>query len=236
MTRYHLTLHSMAHKLVGLSVTRTPSSTCPSSCPLKGTACYDEEGNCNVHRKRHDANKYKSLSATELLQEAPKMTSVVRLSIGGDLAGEDNKIDRKENVKLFSGLAKARKTVILYTHKPITHGGTLQQRKANLATIREIQKVSPRLAINVSCETGEQVDKALAAGLEAVCIVPNDGQNVRTTPAGNRIVNCPETQGKVDGCARCGALRPLCARKGRGYAIGLPAHGHRTKNLDKLIK
>jgi hypothetical protein len=234
-TRYHLVVHSMAHKLVGLSVTRTPSDTCPDTCPLKDGKCYDQEGNCGVHRKRHDAGQYKSLTAAELLEKAPVMTSVIRLSIGGDLAGKSNKIDRKENVALFKGLARARKTALLYTHKPISHGGTPQQRAANLRTAREMQEVSPRLAINVSCETGEQVDKALAAGLEAVCIVPDDGQNVRTTPAGNRIVNCPEAQGKADGCARCGGIRPLCARKNRGYAIGFPVHGHQTKKVIQLL-
>jgi hypothetical protein len=224
-TRYHLVTHSMAHKLIGLSVTRTPSSTCPAACPLKDSGCYDQEGNCAIHRKKHDAGEYKALSAKELLAKAPVMTSVVRLSIGGDLAGKSNKIDRKENVALFAGLEKARKTIILYSHKPLSHGGTPQQRRANLATVQAILAVSPRLAVNVSCENGEQVDKALDAGLEAVCIVPDDGVAVRETPAGNRIVNCPETQGKVDGCARCGALRPLCSRRGRGYAIGLPVHG-----------
>lgn len=235
-TRYHVTLHSMGHKLIGLTVWRTPSNTCPDSCPLKNTGCYDQDGNCNIHRQRHDNGEYKSLNVVELLKKSPAMTSVVRASIGGDLAGQSNIIDKQENVKLFKGLHKAHKKVLLYTHKPITHGGSEQERNVNLQTIKAIQKVAPSLAINVSCEQAEQVDQAINAGFDAVCIVPDDNQTVRTTPEGNKIVNCPEAQGKTDGCAMCGSGKPLCTRKNRGYAIGFPAHGSRAKKVTNLLK
>lgn len=234
-TRYHLTLHSMAHKLTGLTVWRTPSYTCPDTCPLKGTGCYDTEGNCNVHRSRLDRGYYQGVDVKTLIKQLPLTTSIVRPGIGGDLAGKSNMIDKQENTTLFKALFKEHKKVLLFTHKPLTHGGTKAERTANLETIKKIQEVNPTLAVNVSCEKFSQVDKAIKAGLDAVCIVP-DNTPVRLTPGGIKVVTCPEAQDKTDGCASCGRGQPLCSRKNRGYAIGFPAHGSRVKKVLALLK
>lgn len=236
-TRYHLVLNSNAHKLEGLSVYRTPSNTCPDTCPLKGKGCYDELGNCLIHRRNHDQGKYNALTVSDMVLNAIKQTTpIIRACIGGDLAGQGNHIDWQENCVLFAGFERENRTVILFTHKPILWGSTSKQRQANLSAIRKVQAVAPSLAVNLSCETFEQVDLAIASGLDAAVVIPSAAQNVLTTPDNNRVVVCPEVQGKASGCKECGGGRPLCSRKNRGYAVAFPVHGGMKNSVLQILK
>ena len=248
MTRHHITWKSGNVKTGPMTVTRSISSTCPPSCPLNREGsyepqgeekygCYDQQGNGAIHRRRHDAGEYKSYTVKQFLKQVPNFTPVWRLNEGGDLWGRGDAINGDELLSFTRVADKAGQQVIAYTHKPIagvTWRGEGQTRLDNRTALRRALKGYGG-TINISCDDMAEVDRALERGYDATVVLPHDaGKGVTLTPGGRRVVTCPATYGPTQ-CIDCGKGSPLCARKGRDYAVGFPAHGAGKKRVTLRI-
>ena len=85
-TRHHYTKRPSANVKTGpVTVTRTTTETCPTSCPLLGNGCYDQQGNGNIHRTKVDAGKYETVSVSEYMRAIRNFTHIYRHNEGGDL-------------------------------------------------------------------------------------------------------------------------------------------------------
>ena len=96
------------------------------------------------------------------------------------------------------------------------------------------------LTVNLSADNLPQADTLLQTGAGPVCaVVPSTYAETvkpadRKTPAGARVVVCPQQTGQVPNCKACGNGRPLCARPSRDYVIGFLAHGSSVTRADRL--
>ena len=78
------------------------------------------------------------------------------------------------------------------------------------------------LTVNVSCESEQQVDDTIAAGLPAVVVIPSDEKRTTWhTKGGNVVLVCPAQRIDSKTCADC----MLCHKRGSRIAIGFLAHG-----------
>ena len=83
------------------------------------------------------------------------------------------------------------------------------------------------LTMNLSADNVGEADRFVETGLPVCVTLPEDYPATLKTPAGNRIVICPEQLGKVDTCENC----MLCATP-RNYVIGFIAHGNKAKLIE----
>ena len=247
-TQHHITRISMNLKTGPMSITRTETTTCPESCPLRELIvdpetgeikekgpCYDLSGNGAIHRRKVNAHEYKTVGFEDFLKAIRDLSAIYRHNEGGDLwNGKTSEHICKDSLKRFSEVNKAwRKQVILYTHKPLV--GKRSHWAIRKANRQAIEASGSNVAINASVESLAEVDEALGLGLDSVCVLPaNTPERVTRTPQGNRVVTCPAYYSKTQ-CLSCGSGAPLCARKDRGYAIGFPAHGSKKKSLSLQI-
>ena len=245
-TRTNYTLVSKNKKLGYITVTRTTTDTCPDSCPLMDDGCYDQQGNGNIHRMRHDRNEYNSFLFKEFLTKIKNFTATFRLNEGGDLWGKGDRIDRRKLSQFAKECDEWKRSPIIYTHKPIEgvhKRGSKAHKQGNLKALRLIQEQSSKVIVNVSCDSLKEADKAVKLGLDAVVVLPhdaNDKGHVSFTPEGNKILHCPSTWDNVT-CGGtpftrvCGGGNPICAQKGHPI-VGFPAHGSRKLKVSKMLK
>ena len=242
-TRHHYTKKPSANVKTGpVTVTRTTAEgaegaggTCPKSCSLYDKGCYDQQGNGNIHRRRVDSGQYETLSVAEFMRAIRNFTRLYRHNEGGDLwNGKTSEHICAKTLKTFATTNRLyRRTPIVYTHKAcVGKRSHWAIRKKNREAIKDS---GASFAINTSVESLVDVDEALEHGLDCVVVLPADtGKGVTKTPGGNRVVTCPSTYSAIQ-CISCGAGKPLCTRKGRGYAVGFPAHGSSQKKITLRI-
>jgi hypothetical protein len=100
-----------------------------------------------------------------------------------------------------------------YTHHDIKKG-------ENLSLLRYANRNG--FVINLSTESEAAADDAIAAGLPAVMVVPNDEERTNwRTPAGNMVLVCPAQRSDSATCATC----QLCHKRGKRVIIGFLTHG-----------
>ena len=87
------------------------------------------------------------------------------------------------------------------------------------------------LRINVSTETEESADRAIASGLPAVLAVSSEEtRTVWRTPARNLVKVCPAQLRDTD-CNRC----MLCHKRGSKVIIAFLAHGSRKTRANQQL-
>lgn len=192
-----------------IGATREESRQSCGDCPLLHGRCYAQCGRVAMaHTRllegvRRKGDKTYSLEAA--LAHRPRRARMARLSAIGEPAA------------LGTGaVARIARTV----------------RAAGLALVGYTHQWRPRPGLRryllASCETLEQVDRALAKGWRAAVVLPreHDVNAVVYTPAGHRVVVCPavRTDGHIqcNDCRACDASRP-------GPVIGFPEHGPRAR-------
>ncbi len=225
METYHsLTPQSQNAKLgMGIAAHMSSKTTCPSSCPLKDKECYARFSYTGLHWERLSSGKGMTWDQfVDKVECLPKKWSL-RLNVAGDLVPtkENGEIIDQKALKKLMVVAKARSLNCFgYTHKKLTPG--------NVKILKEAAKNN--VVINASCDSLKEVDEARSKGLPAVVTVPRDFKSGTLTPAGNKVIVCPQqTHGKT--CAEC----MLCA-KTRSVTIGFLSHGTSAKSLDKRLK
>ena len=244
----HVTRISGSSKIGPISATRTHAGkTCPTSCALlQDGTCYDMHGNQGIHRRRVDNGQYNTLTPDQFIKSLWTLTRIWRWCTGGDLpshAETTERIDRKFLTALARGIEKERQTCIMYTHKPVLTGirGALSgDTKHNRGAIRQAQKTAPSLAVNISCESLEEVDRARALGFLCTVTLPIGSAPKVTTPCGEQIRVCPQQLTKKpfftcsESCRSPNGV-PICADPERDYTVGFIAHGSGKSKLTRRI-
>jgi hypothetical protein len=83
--------------------------------------------------------------------------------------------------------------------------------------------------VNLSSDSVTEADKLLALDIGPVAVVvPDDQRSNFTTPAGHRVVICPNVRNKKITCEKC----RLCARASRKVIVGFPVHGTGKKHFE----
>lgn len=212
---YHLTPVSNNKKTGPIAVTTTSANSCPDACPFKTTnECYAKLGPLAMHwAKNVTVSFVEHIKAIRSLVRGQK----IRLNQAGDLPGINNNID---SVRLAS-LDKACKGLRAwsYTHKPLT--------PHNKKALRALKNIT----INVSTESAEQADKAIAQGFNAVMVVPMDYPKQSVTPKGNKVVVCPAVLNDKVTCKTCN----LCSMD-RNFVVAFRAHGVKGNSLSNRLK
>lgn len=195
-----------------IPTTRSPASTCPDSCGLKGNGCYAENAPL-VWAWTDDAVKGCDFDA--LLMKIRKIPagSLWRHNEAGDL-------DFETLERLVA--ANSGRRGFTYTHHVPT------QNPRRLAELRAAN--ANGFTINLSADNGQIADRYVALGLPTVVVLPMSAENVSYTPAGNKVVACPAEKSEKVTCATCG----LCQIADRPYIIGFRAHGSRKKTAERV--
>lgn len=245
----HVVKKSGSEKIGPISATRTNAiKTCPSTCALlQDGTCYDMLGNQGIHRDRVDRGEYETLTPDQFLASMDQLTRIWRWCTGGDLPSHDmntDRIDRRFLTRMVKGIESNGQTAIIYTHKPVitgTRGALARDASHNRAAIRQAIKSAPSVAVNVSCESPEEVDQAMAHGFPCTVTLPLGSPAKFTTPAGNKVKVCPQQLAKGKAKITCGETCrsrngiPICADPTRDYAVGFIAHGSRKSKLTQRI-
>lgn len=215
MTRYHFSRVSGNKKTGPMPVTMTSSNTCPESCPFKGAGCYAEVGPVRIHWHKLDTAQtgvgIKQLC--RLIRTIPGQM-LWRHNQAGDLPGTGERI----NVTELRAIVRANhgRRGFTYTHKDVGQ-------PRNLAAIRDA--TARGFTVNLSADNAAHADELARTGLPVVVVLPTNANKVTFTPAGRKIVLCPNEFNPRIQCANCG----LCYRAERDYIIGFKAKGKKKK-------
>lgn len=222
--RVRFTRISSNAKTGPISVSMTESSSCPDTCALKQNGCYAKTSYTGIQWRQLD-NGTHGIEWDEFIIELSRLPygSIFRHNVAGDLPHNNGLIDHHKIRDMVYSLK--RKQGFTYTHHILNPWNKAILKKAN----------NLGFTINVSCDSLDQVDKAMELGLPAVTILPEKSDKVTMTPAGNRVVTCPATYNNKVQCSNCGSGQPLCARAERGYAIGFPVHGAGKRKAEKVF-
>lgn len=148
--------------------------------------------------------------------------SPLRLNQAGDLVANSGRLSRAFIDGLLSVVKSRRLQAWTYTHHDHTLGenGKLL-RRANREGLR----------INVSTETEESADLAIASGLPAVLAVSSEEtRKAWRTPDRNLVMVCPAQVRDTD-CSRC----MLCHKRGSKVIIAFLAHGSRKSRANQQL-
>lgn len=230
-----------------VAATVTEASTCPDSCALKveikpdGTKkkgpCYGHFGPIAIHW-RNIGEHTAGMSWDDALKVVRRFRkgTLGRFGQVGDHPGEDGWLDRPA-MQAWTNSTQGQ-TWWGYCHYDVT--SLTPMAAHNIFVIREANAAG--YAVNVSCETMTQVDRAIKLGLSPVVVVPSDTRATQVTPDGHKVIMCPATVRDDVTCGgspttmACGGGVPLCTRTNRTWAIGFPGHGARKKSVDALVK
>ena len=148
--------------------------------------------------------------------------SPLRLNQAGDLVANSGRLSRAFINGLLSVVKSRRLQAWTYTHHDHTLGDNGQLlRRANREGLR----------INVSTETEESADRAIASGLPAVLAVSSEEtRKAWRTPDRNLVMVCPAQVRDTD-CSRC----MLCHKRGSKVIIAFLAHGSRKSRANQQL-
>ena len=148
--------------------------------------------------------------------------SPLRLNQRGDIPHRGGRISRRYLVALLDVIKRRKLQAWTYTHHDLAKG-------ENAELLRRAFRSG--LTINVSTETVEAADAAIAAGLPATITVPStETRTTFRTPERNLVMVCPAQRRETDG-SQC----MLCHKRGKRVVIAFTAHGTRKKKADQLL-
>lgn len=221
-----------------MPVVTASSSTCPTSCPLKGAGCYAESGPLAIHWDAVTKGSKGGDLATALkpVRRLPKGT-IWRYGQAGDLPGEGDVID-SDGLRQITAANRGKRGIV-FTHKPPT--------EPNLALLRSA--AGEGLTVNLSANSMAHADELADTGLPVVTVLPSAYARLRrgsvwleslqsfrarlatltrSTPRERKIAVCPATYTDTT-CQSCG----VCSSPDRkDVIIGFPAHGTRRRLID----
>ncbi len=220
--RVTLVRKSANRKTGSIPVSMSPKSTCPLTCPLRRNGCYAEHGPVGWHWKRLSLGdtgiSWKAF--LENVRHLPKDTQW-RHNVAGDLPGRGDKIDTERLAELVE--ANRGRRGFSYTHKPAL--------PENLAAIRRANRAG--FTINLSADNLAEADELARKNAgPVVVILPADAayNHVERTPAGRKVIICPESYRNDVTCASC----RLCVDAKRETIIGFPAHGPGFRKAERV--
>jgi len=209
----HLTFIPLVHvpanpsgnaKTGPIGVSYRSEDTCPDTCPFLRNGCY---GTGRLWGMANKASRGMTVGQIidAMRKASRKGARIFRDRVLGDIAGPDG----LDYVHAIAYAARQADVVPFgYTHAWRTLSAS------DVADMRASGYV-----MNASCETVEDIRKAVELGLDTVLV--NDDIADGTKVAGRTVVQCPEQTGRVSSCAECG----ICARPGRRNVIRFAIHG-----------
>jgi hypothetical protein len=222
-TWFHLSRVSSNKKTGPIAVTTTSKNSCSVNCGMR-EVCYAASGPLALHWAAV-SNGSRSSEWRKHLNDLESLPfgSPLRLNQAGDLVASASGRLSRAFLNGLLAVVKARKLQAwTYTHHDHTVGdnGKLL-RRANRQGLR----------VNVSTETEESADLAIASGLPAVLAVNSEEtRTVWRTPARNLVKVCPAQLRDTD-CNRC----MLCHKRGSKVIIAFLAHGSRKSRANQQL-
>jgi hypothetical protein len=198
---------------IQFSATWTAPCYCPTRCPWKGHGCYGEHGNCNMHFR----NVAKRLTGTPINLLPSQVFSrgcgqYVRINVVGDMAiPGTSELSSAFVETIISAYPRTFiKELYTYTHCDLN--------SHNLKIMREA--IARGFVINASCESHEQVKKAINNGVPAVLVVKYMTKNV-IEKEGIKYVKCPNQINQKNKCLHC----KKCMQGNRREVVVFTYHG-----------
>lgn len=223
LSLFHLSRVSSNKKTGPIAVTTTSKNSCPASCGMR-SACYAATGPLALHWSAVSDGR-RSKQWRDHLDDLATLPigSALRLNQAGDLvAGATGRLSRAFLFGLVDVVKRRKLQAWTYTHHDHTCGD-------NAALLRRANREG--LTVNVSTETEESADRAIASGLPAVLAVSSqEARKAWRTAEGNLVKVCPAQCRDTD-CSRC----MLCHRRGSKVIIAFLAHGTRKKAADAML-
>lgn len=222
LTDIHLTARSGNSKTGPIPVTYRPMSTCPAECPFLGNGCY------GTGRIFALANKYAAtMRAVDMLAKLAHRDPNARFlrdRVVGDILDGSGAIDH-EYVETVAAVAIAAGLIPFgYSHV---------WRRFTAADVRRIARTG--YVMNASCETREDVRRAINLGMPAVIAsdILEDGETFeRPDGVTLRVVTCPAQTRDDTTCATCG----LCARAERRSVVRFHIHGTARRRAADTVR
>lgn len=231
-TKVHFQRVSSNAKTGPIPVTMSTKDTCPSNCSLKGSGCYAESGNVNIHWNRLSNGSYdNSVKVSDWVGLCNNVKSLPngqlwRHNSAGDLLHADQWIIAAYVFMLAD--ANNNRRGFTYTHH-IVHGQTTAA-KHNRSVIK--QSNDRGFTINLSADNLAIADAYVKLGIAPVVVIlPEDSPTIQQTPDGNTVVVCPAITSDKVACSTCG----ICSMKDRKSIIGFPVHGTGKKKAGKVF-
>ncbi|MHC5034812.1 MAG: DUF7227 family protein [Planctomycetota bacterium] len=225
---WHTTPISKNKKTGPLAVTTSPATTCPVTCPHRGGGCYaggaddpvkSGQGPLALHWAKVSKGE-RGTTFTRHLQELAKLppSRMLRLFQAGDLPGDGVTINPLDAMALCNAAARGGRVAFGYSH---------YKGAANLDTLAKLNR-DTGTCINSSADNAGEAVNLFNRGLPTVVSTADGPEVLSRTIAGVRFVTCPVDSGKAENCEDCGAGRPLCARKDRGFVIRFTPKGRKV--------
>jgi len=242
MTRYKLVKNSQpGGKLGGMSAVWVSSDTCPKTCKLREEeSCYAFFWNTKKAWENAERSGVGFAKLLELMRDAG-LSRFIRWAPAGDLPGDADRINHGRLFKLVTVLSRLFAGFIMYTHKPIEgvhRRGHHMQRKANRRALDDALRVSSS-AINISCDSADEAERALELGYDATMILPSSytGSGVVVGRFKGRVCWAQSSAAHPErkSCSNCGRGVPWCSRKGRGWVVQFIAHGARKTTINRRL-
>jgi hypothetical protein len=202
-------------KTGAIAVTGRDRSSCPTTCAFYNGECYTT-GRIDAYYARN-ARDWTLEELRDRLREAK--SDRLRDRVDGDVL-TDGKVDRDYLETLTdAAMAEGFQWVWGYSHS------------------RDVtpEDVPDGYVMNASCETEDDVTRAIDLGMPAVITshMHLHGDRIEGRP----VVQCPATRADAINCGNCGgSAGPLCARKDRTAIILFPPHGAGAKKAAKAIE
>lgn len=203
-------------KTGAMLLVRSPRSTCPESCGLKGNGCYAENFPLALHWLKQEQTGVDFATVLYAVRTLPKK-ALWRLFEAGDFEPSSENPELISSQQVVSLLAANKgKRGFGYTHYPV------------LPNLEVLQLMNASgLTINASADTFEQVKLYQSLGLPTTLLVaenfPKD-----SVVEGVHIVVCPnQSTPSKPTCLQC----QMCQEPDRDYVIGFRAHGTKKRKI-----
>jgi len=223
-----LTVKSANKKTGAIPVSKTERDSCPVSCPFYRDGCYGEYGPLAWHWKKMDQNQNANGSPIDtewdsFLEKIKELPSgqIWRHNEVGDLPSGETSEDI--NFDLLKEIVSANEGLrgFTYTHKHVE--------KKNLPFIKFANDNG--FTVNLSANNVDHADELVSHDVGPVTVVvPLDVTENFKTPAGNKVVICPNVTHDVS-CKDCA----LCAVSTRKTIVAFPAHGVKKKSVSLRV-
>ena len=200
-----------------IPVSITESKSCPTSCPLLNNGCYSAAGRMRIHWNRLDKSRKTKHSWKNFIKQVKGLFpgQFWRHNSAGDLVGTGNHIDKTKMMELIN--ANKGRRGFTYTHKPVL--GLSKQARKNAELIRVANEKG--FIVNLSGDSLSHADQLSDLGVApVVSIVPTDHPKHSFSPAGRKVLVCPEQTIGIT-CDQC----MLCTKKDRKFIVAFRAHG-----------
>ena len=231
-TKVHFQRVSSNVKTGPIPVTMSQKNTCPDNCQLKGSGCYAESGNVNIHWSRLSDGRYDDNAKVtdwsglcDNVKALPK-GQLWRHNSAGDLPHTAQAIDRDNIVSLT--MANMGRRGFTYTHHKVI--GRSEVAKHNRSVINMAN--ANGFTVNLSADNLAMADAYVKLGIAPVVVIlPEDSPTIQITPGGHTVVVCPAITSDKVACSTCG----ICAKSDRKSIIGFPVHGTGKKKAGKVF-